>query len=263
MEMKKNRLRQLLDEDRPTVSTRIHSPWPSVIEAAAHTGLYDYVEFVAEYAPFTLHDLDHMARTAEAHDLGLMIKVDDENHGYVAQRAIGSGFGSVLFTDCRTVEDVRSCIRTVRPDTPEDAGRYGVAARRFAYMRSAGTAEYVQSLRDVVVALMIEKRSAVEKLDEILDVPGLDMIQWGPADYSMSIGRPGERDSAEVRRAADKVFRTALAKGIPPRAEVLCADDARRFLDMGVRHFSISYDLRILHEFWRTEGEQLRRALEG
>ena len=39
---------------------------------------------------------------------------------------------------------------------------------------------------------MIEKASAVEQLDEILAVPGVDMVQWGPADYSMSIGRSGE-----------------------------------------------------------------------
>ena len=128
--------------------------------------MFDYVEFVAEYAPFTLHDLDNMARTAELHGMSLMIKVDDEHHGYVAQRAIGSGFDSVLFTDCRSVEDVRFCIRTVRPDTPKDNGRYGVAVRRFA---------------------------------------------------------------SEVLEAAQKVFTTAIDMGVPPRAEIISADGARRY----------------------------------
>jgi len=259
--MKTNKLRELLRAGKPTLGTRIHSTWPSVIEAAARTGLYDYVEFVAEYAPFTLHDLDHMARTAEVYGLSLMIKVDDENRGYVAQRAIGSGFDSVLFTDCRTVEDARACIRAVRPDTPADGGRYGVAARRFAYMGEAGTAEYVQALREVVVALMIEKKTAVESLEQILALPGLDMVQWGAADYSMSIGMPGQRTAPEVVAAGDRVFATALRLGVPPRAEILAADEAKRYLDMGVRHFNISYDLRILHEFWREQGEQVRRAL--
>jgi len=43
----------------------------------------------------------------------------------------------------------------------------------------------------VVVILMIEKREAVERLDEILAVPGIDMIQWGPGDYTVSIGSRG------------------------------------------------------------------------
>lgn len=260
--MKRNKLRQLLTDGRPTLGTRINSTWPSVIEAIAHTGVFDYVEFIAEYAPFTLHDLDHMARTAELHDLSMMIKVDDEHHEYVAQRAVGSGFDSVLFTDCRSAADVEQCIRTIRPDTPEDGGRYGAAARRFAYMRYAGSPDYVQALRDIVIVMMIEKKPAVEALDQILAVDGLDMIQWGPSDYSMSIGRAGERDNPEVESAANKVFKTAIEMGIPPRAEIVVADDAKRYLDMGVRHFSINYDLRILHDFLRTHGEQVRRALE-
>ena len=105
---------------------------------------------------------------------------------------------------------------------------------------------------------------AVEgRLEEILAVDGLDMIQWGPADYSMSIGRPGERECPEVLEAAQKVFTTAIDMGVPPRAEITSADDARRYLDMGVRHFNISYDLHILHDFWRAHGEQVRKALES
>ena len=62
----------------------------------------------------------------------------------------------------------------------------------FPTWHTAGQPEYVQYLKDVVVALMIEKKSAVDDLEAILDVEGIDMIQWGPADYCMSIGRPGQ-----------------------------------------------------------------------
>ena len=49
--MRQNRLRQLLQEDAPSLGTRVNSPWPSVIELAAQSGMYDYVEFLGEYAP--------------------------------------------------------------------------------------------------------------------------------------------------------------------------------------------------------------------
>ena len=75
-------------------------------------------------SPFDLHDLDNLARTAELHDLSTMIKVDQENRGYIAQRAIGSGFTSILFADCRSADEVRDCVRIVRPDTPEDGRRW-------------------------------------------------------------------------------------------------------------------------------------------
>ena len=46
--MRPNKLRELLKANKPTLSTHIHSTWPSVVEAIGHTGLYDYVEFVGE-----------------------------------------------------------------------------------------------------------------------------------------------------------------------------------------------------------------------
>ena len=174
-----NKLRELLDNDQPTLGTHIHTTWPSIVEAIGHTGLYDYVEFVAEYGPFDLHDLDNLCRAAELHDLSSMIKVDQEPRGFIAQRAIGSGFQSVLYADCRSVEDVQECVRTTRADAPEDGGTYGVASRRFAFMGYGGSPEYVQALRDVVVVVMIEKQGTVEQLEDVLSVEGVDMIQWG------------------------------------------------------------------------------------
>ena len=90
--MRPNKLRELLKADKPTLATHIHTTWPSVIEAIGHTGLYDYVEFVGEYGPYDLHDLDNMCRAAELYAMSMMIKVDQEPRGFLAQRAIGSGF---------------------------------------------------------------------------------------------------------------------------------------------------------------------------
>ena len=116
--MRSNKFRELLNVGRPTVGTHIHTTWPSIVEAIGHTGAYDYVEFVGEYGPFDLYALDDLSRAAELHDMSMMIKVDQEPRGFIAQRAIGSGFQSVLFADCQSVEDVRECVKIARPDTP-------------------------------------------------------------------------------------------------------------------------------------------------
>ena len=261
--MRPNLLRQKLSAGKPTLSTHIHTTWPCVVEALGHTGLYDYVEFVAEYAPFDLHDLDNLCRAAELYNLGAMIKVDQSHQAFLAQRAIGAGFTSVLFTDCRSAGDVRQCVRIARPDTPEDKGLYGVATRRHSYMGYGGTKEYVQALKDIVVAMMIEKKGAVDELEEILSIPGVDMVQWGAADFSMSIGKAGERNLPEVVAARNKVFKTAIKMGVAPRAEIQSPDQAKEYLDMGVRHFSIGTDVAILFNYWKENGDKLRKALEG
>jgi 2-keto-3-deoxy-L-rhamnonate aldolase RhmA len=234
-----------------------------VVEAVGHTGLYDYVEFVAEYGSFDLHDLDNFCRAAELHNMGSLIKVDQSHQQFLAQRGVGCGFSGVLFTDCRSADEVRACVRIVRPDTPEEGGLYGIATRRNAYMSYGGSPEYVQSVRDTVVAVMIEKKGAVDELEEILSVPGVDMVQWGGADFSMNVGRPGERDDPELIAVRNRVFRKALEMGVPPRAEIWAPEEAEEYLDMGVRHFSLGTDLGILHRWWQAGGDRLRRAIEG
>ena len=260
--MRTNTLRQLLQSGRPTLGTHLHSAWPTIVEIVGHTGLFDYIEFVAEYAPYDLHDLDNLCRAAELHELSTMIKVDQANGTFVAQRAVGSGFQSVLFADCRSVEDARECLCAVRPDTPEDGGHFGAATRRMAYMSYGGGPEYVQALREVVVVLMIEKRAAVEQLEEILALPGIDMIQWGPVDYSMSIGQPGARHTPELKAVERQVIETALKQGVLPRAEISSLDQAQYYLDLGVRHFCLGTDITILYNWLKTNGESLRYVLD-
>ena len=207
---------------------------------------------------FTSHLADRSYGFCE---LGLMIKVDQEPRGFLAQRAIGSGFQSVLFADCRDPDDFRDCVKIVQPDTPESRGTYGVATRRFSYMGYGGSQAYVDALNEIVVAVMIEKGSAVDQLDEILEIEGIDMIQWGPADYSVSVGKIGSKDA--VKDVERSVIEKCLAAGKHPRAEINTADEARYYLDLGVRHFCVGTDVHILHGYWQHEGDEMRKAMDG
>lgn len=259
--MRHNKLRTLLDAEKPTLGTRLQSVWPSMVEVIGHTGLFDYVEFLAEYAPFSLNDLDNFCRAAELYDLGTMMKIDAEPRQFLAQRAIGAGFESILFADCRGVDDARQCVRIVRPETPEDGGINGAATRRIAFMGEVGSEAYVQALRDVVLVLMIEKTPAVEQIEAILETREIDMVQWGGADYSMSAGVPGQRQSPAIIAVERRVIEICQRAGVPARAEINTPDEAKYYLDLGVRHFSLSSDMNILYKWLRENGEALRKQL--
>lgn len=256
--MKRNRLRELLASGKPTLGTHLFLCDPDVVETVGQTGAFDYVEFLAEYAAFDLRSLDEFCRAAELYSLGTMIKLDWESRGFFAQRSVGAGFDSVLFADPRSAQDVIDSIRYVRPDMPDQNGLFGVAARRHARPNYGGTDAYVQAIKDVVVAIMIEKLAAVDCLDEMIRVPGVDLVQWGPADYSMSIGKPGQGRSEPVREVERRVIRTCSEAGIPVRAEIGTIEDAKYYLDLGVRHFSLGYDLPTLFRSLKDGGERLR-----
>ncbi len=126
-----NTLREKLDRDEPTIGTHIMFADPDVAEMVGDSGLFDYAEFVAEYATFDMSLLYHMARAAQCGGgLPLMIKPDQASQAFWAQAALGAGFKAVLFTDVRTPEDVDACHRAIAPDTPESGGFMGVKLRR-------------------------------------------------------------------------------------------------------------------------------------
>ncbi len=259
--MKRNRIRELLKSGKPTLGTHLFLCDPTVVETVGHTGAFDYVEFLGEYSAYDLRGLDEFCRAAELHSLGSMIKLDWESRGFFAQRSVGAGFESVLFADPRSAQDVAESIRYVRPDTPDQKGLFGVAARRHARPNYGGTPAYIRALKDTVVAVMIEKHAAVECLDDILGVQGIDMVQWGPSDYSMSIGRPGQEATQAVRDVERRVIRRCLEVGVPVRAEIATVEDAKYYLDLGVRHFSLGYDLSVIYETLKDGGERLRAVV--
>lgn len=262
--MRRNLLRQKLARGEPTLGTHILSTWPTLVELIGQSGQYDYVEFTAEYGPFTMHDLDNLGRALEVAGIGGMMKVEQTQYTHQAMRAIGSGFQSILFADVRTVADAEAAVKAVRAESPRTRGLAGVGMRRdVGTIREGGSPAFVKALDDVVVALMIEKRQCVEDLDNVLSVPGIDMVQFGPADFSMSMGLTGQWTHPDVVKAERKTIETALAKGIAPRVELRDPAAAQRYLDMGVKHFCIGWDVTILNAWWSEKGAEMRGLLEG
>ena len=263
--MRPNRLRQLLDEGKPSLGTHLLSTWPTITELVGQTGTWDYIEFVAEYAPWTMHDLDNLGRAIELFpNFTGMIKVEQDTRGHLAMRAIGAGIQNLLFADVRNAQEARQCVRAVRAEHPEYGGLHGVGMRRdVRTVLEGGTQAFVDALAQSVIVLMIEKKEAVENLESILDVGGIDMVQFGPSDYSMSLGIPGQGAHERVREAGKFTIETAQRRGIPARAEIRDASGAERYLEMGVRHFCVGWDVRILHDWFTDQGKAMQLLLAG
>ncbi len=255
--MKNNRLRELLNEGKPTVGTHVIIPWPRIVEVIGHSGAFDYIEYVGEYSTFTMEQLENFGRAIELFpNMSSMIKVEEQTRGFIATRAIDAGIQNVLFTDCRSAEDVRECIRFVRSETPEAGGIHGAGSRRI--MVGSNPKEWVKAMNDTVIAIMIEKKGAMENLEEILSIKGVDMVQFGPGDYSISVGKPGQARSPEIQKIQRDMIELALKKGVAPRVEIDSFEQAKPFIEMGVRHFCIGWDTNTISAWCQQQAEGIR-----
>ena len=257
--MRENRLRTLLSEDKPTFGTRVQSSWPTITELVGRSQNFDYVEFLAEYAPYDLYALDNIARAIELYpSFTGLIKMERSAQAHVAVRAMAAGIQNLLFTDVRTAADAEECVRIAKPEGPGSIGTHGNDAGRAAV---GGVLELIKRYEDSVIVLMIEKKGAVENLESILHVKGVDMVQFGPSDYSISIGLAGQRDHLAVVEAREHTIKTAIKFGVRPRAEIGSPADADYYLKLGVKDFNLSTDTAILAPFYREQGGALRQTV--
>lgn len=187
------------------------STWPMVAETAGATGLYDYIEFLGEYAPYDQYALENLARACELHGMSCIMKVDYASRDFIAQRALASGFhGYSFYRSCKCKRCRNETLLKVKPASPEFGGKLGYVNRR--WYRNEGfknQMDYAAQVSRCVMGFMIEKAQAVENIEEICSVPGVDFIQFGPADFSMNSGFNAKEDKERVRRAEEKVIETA------------------------------------------------------
>lgn len=259
--MRRNHLRESLQNDQPTLGTRILSSWPTIIELVGHSGMFDYVEFSAEYAPYDHAALENMGRAIELFDsLSGMIKIEQESRAHAAVRAIGAGFQSVLFADPRSVAEVEHCIRNIRTERPQSGGLHGVNMHRAALLEG-GSEAWADAMDNIVIALMIEKKEAIEDLEALLSVPGVDMVQFGPADFSNSIGLTGQFRHPKVLEAERYMIETAKKMGVAVRVELSEPRNFQSYLDLGIKHFNVGVDVRTLFTWFCESGATMRREL--
>ena len=149
--LRRNRLRELLDAGEPSLGTHLMTTWPTIVELVGQTGAWDYVEFVAEYAPYDLYALDNLARAIElsANFTGL-IKMERSAQEHVAVRAMAAGIQNLLFTDVRSKADAEDCIRIAKPEVPGSPGTHGNDAGRAAI---GGVPELTQRYEDSVISI--------------------------------------------------------------------------------------------------------------
>ena len=259
-----NSLRQKLDDGAATLGTHFLSSDPDIPEIIGDTGLFDYGEYCAEYSAFDMQTLYHLARAGQCANLPLMLKPDQESQGFWTQAALGAGFKAVLFTYIRTAEDVVECHRIIAADMPSKGGNMGVKLRRPA-LTGYQPDNYLDNLNATVFTIMIEKNVALDNIDAILEMAkakGVAMTQWGPADFGFSRGEPSLMHTDGIRPFEEQVIKKSIEFGVAPRIEIAEPEQAKRYIDLGVRHFCIGWDRFILQAGLARIGEGMRKVLE-
>jgi 4-hydroxy-2-oxoheptanedioate aldolase len=231
--MKPNRMKQKLQAGEPVYGVSVMIPSPQIVEMIAAAG-FDWVLLDCEHGTLTLESVELMAMAAEASGITAIARPMTKSAEHILQ-VLDRGVMGVQVPHVNTAEEARAVIAAVKY---HPAGSRGLAAgTRAANYDAHGTlADYVLAANEAtLIAIQLEDRPAIDNIDALLAVDGIDVFFIGPSDLSQSMGHPGNPKAPEVAQAIQASLRKMVAAGRTPGMPAT-AENLRGALDQGVRY---------------------------
>ena len=224
---------------------------PAMVEAAGHAG-YDFVLLDMEHGTTTFETLPNLIRAANVSGVCPVVRVPRGTDIWIDQ-ALDVGAGAVMIPQIDTAEQARAAVSAAKFSP---VGSRGTCR----FVRSAGFgaipgSEYFSKAQETVVIVQAEGKKAVENLDEILDVPGIDVVFVGPYDLSSSLGHVGEINHPEVIECIKGIIAKASAKGVKIGCFADTVEGGKKWRDLGVKFIGYGCDFDIFMRAARADVE--------
>lgn len=214
---------------------------PKIVEMVGYSGHYDAVWLDQEHTGITTAQIESASRAARASGLDSFVRLAATDYATV-MRALEAGAGGVMAAMVKTVREVQDVVHWARfhPEGGRGVNGTGVDGR----YGTLTLAEYFRRANaETFVAIQIEHADAVEVVEQIAAVPGVDVLFVGPADLSQSLGVPGEWEHPKLWEAIERVAAAAREHGIHWAVLPITAAFARRCVALDCRMLSLGLDV--------------------
>ena len=233
---------------------------PRWAKTYAQSGL-DYIIIDTEHTPRSRSEVADLLAAFETTNVAPIVRIPIPSSHYVTMN-LDAGAQGILAPYCETIEEVKETVAAAKWRPLK-----GDAVRRLVDTGehiSEDTRAYLEERnKNSVVIIGIESVRAVNNLEEILKVEGIDGIFVGPNDMSISLGIPDQYDKPEYKDTVKKVIDTSEAHGIPVLVHHQTADLSSYWIEQGARFVLHTTDRRILAEGYRSDFKRLRDVAKG
>lgn len=235
------------------LSTAVAVGGSRIAELAGYLG-YDCLWLDMEHKPCSQMDVFQMIQGARVSNIDCLVRV--RKQGYLDYfRALEDGAAGIMVPHVKTAEEAQYIASNAKYPP---IGRRGIdlAGADSRYMLDGGKANMEFANRETFVMIQIEDREALDNLDDIAAVEGIDAFFVGPQDLSASLGVFGEPNSPLMDEAIQKIAAAAKKNGKWWGMPAGNTAAAQKYLDMGASFLNYSSDLgAIFREFKRAYNE--------
>lgn len=212
-----------------------------IIEMAAMLGGYHAVWIDEEHAALPQRDIEQLASTCRGVGLDCYVRVAPLNYAAM-MRPMEAGAGGVMAAQIRSVEEAKQIVDWAKFPP---LGHRGINPSNVeADYTTRSLADHIEICnRDRWLSVQIETLEALDCVESIAEVDGIDHLFIGPADLSVALGVPGQYMHEKCRLAISRICIAANAAGKSSGILVRGAEHAAMCRDLGCRLFAFSNDL--------------------
>jgi len=237
-----NRVKALLKAGKPAIGAATMLPSPPAAEILAQAG-FDWLWIDMEHAPVNLETAHRMIQATQGTETAPIVRVPWNLH-WLAKPVLDMGAMGVVMPQVSSKQEALDAVQAVRYP-PE--GVRGLSPGFAALRWGLSMPEYLKIANNEIMAiLLIEHIEAVNHIDEILTVPGVDLIFVGPGDLSASMGLLGQTTHARVEDAIQKVLAATKKAKVPAGILAVTPDDANRRIQQGFQFILVGSDMGFL-----------------
>jgi len=242
MQNPRNRFKAGLRSGRVQIGIWNAIPAPTVAELLAACG-FDWIVIDTEHGPMEVTDtLPALQAIAAYPDCSAIVRVAI-NDWVLIKRHLDQGAQTLMLPYVQSRAEAEAAVRAMRYPP---RGVRGVAGMTRA-SRYGRIPDYVaRAEEDLCLVVQVETRDALDRLEEIATVDGVDAVFIGPADLAASLGHPGNPGHPEVVAAIEGAIGRLGALGVPSGILTLDRAFARRCIDLGTRFTALTVDMALL-----------------
>lgn len=238
-----NVLKDKLKSNTFTIGSWITLGHTAIAEILANAG-FDWLVVDLEHSTISIEQAGNLIRVIDLCGVAPLVRLTS-NHPDQIKRVMDAGAHGIIVPMVNSADDALRAIAATRY-APQ--GNRGVGLAR-AQRYGPGFHDYLQWQSDgPVVIVQIEHRDALDQLEAVLSVPGVDGFIIGPYDLSCSMGMPGEFERPEFKEAMSRILSTGLRIGCAAGLHIVEPDQSRlrQVITEGYSFIAYSVDIRML-----------------
>ena len=252
-----NRIKRALKEGQSVVGTMVvEIRQPAVMQLLANAG-FDFAIIDNEHGAFNIETIADLSRTAVQVGVTPLVRIPDLTYPHIAQ-TLDAGTQGIMLPRVTNVEQVREAVQFMK--YPPMGIRGSALSRGYTNFKSAPVDQAMAEVdQETMLVVQIETRQAVENMEEIITVPGVDVALIGPNDLSIAHNVPGQINGPEVRSIIESTIAICQKHDVIPAIHINEVDLAVSWAKQGMRLISSGSEAGLL--MWR--GREVTSTIGG